>query len=117
DEYIFPFLKNDALYAKLVTSEDFQKASPEQLANLFQSIESQIVRYNALLKSIAFRAKIKKNLTSHIARHSFADIARKKVSVYDIQKMLGHSSVKVTEGYLKSLDIEAMDEAMEQVFN
>jgi len=117
DEYIFPFLKNDAPYAKLVTSEDFQKSSPEQLANLFQSIESQIVKYNALLKSIAFRAKIKKNLTSHIARHSFADIARKKVSVYDIQKMLGHSSVKVTEGYLKSLDIEAMDEAMEQVFN
>ena len=116
DEYIFPFLKNDAPYAKIVTLEDFQKVSPEQLANLFQSIESQIVRYNALLKSIAFRAKIKKNLTSHIARHSFADIARKKVSVYDIQKMLGHSSVKVTEGCLKSLDIEAMDEAMEQVF-
>lgn len=115
-DYIFPFLKNDAPYSKLVTIEDFQKASPQQLAELYHNIESQIVRYNAFLKSIAFRAKIKKNLTSHIARHSFADLARKKVSVYDIQKMLGHSSVKVTESYLKSLDLDAMDKAMEEVF-
>ena len=116
-DFIFPFLDNDASYSKLVTPEDFQKTSPQNIASLYHKIESQIVMYNALLKSIAFRAKIKKNLTSHIARHSFADIARKKVSVYDIQKMLGHSSLKITESYLKSLDNEAMDKAMEKVFN
>jgi len=31
--------------------------------------------------------------------------------------MLGHSTLKVTESYLKSLDNDAMDKAMEEVFN
>jgi integrase/recombinase XerD len=116
-DYIFPFLDNQASYAKLISPEDFQKASPELIETLFKKVESHITLYNLALKTIAEKAEIKKNLTSHIARHSFADIARKKVSVYDIQKMLGHSSMKVTEVYLKSLDNDAMDEAMKEVFN
>lgn len=118
-DYLFPFLSNDAPYSKLVSLDDFQKASPELIAQQVRSLTSQIAMYNLHLKTIASMAEIKKNLTSHIARHSFADIARKNknISLYDIQKMLGHSSVKVTEGYLASLDIEAMDKAMEQVFN
>jgi len=116
-DYIFPFLDNNAKYSKLISPEEFQKASPELLAFLFKKIESKISQYNQDLKTIATKAKLKKNLSSHVARHSFADIARKKVSVYDIQKMLGHSTIKVTEVYLKSLDNDAMDEAMEEVFN
>jgi len=115
-DFIFPFLDNKAEYSKLITPDDFQKASSDLLAFLFNKIESQIALYNKALKVIAVRSKIKKNLSSHIARHSFADIARKKVSVYDIQKMLGHSTIRVTEGYLKSLDNEAMDNAMSEVF-
>ncbi len=117
-DYIFPFLDNNASYSKLISPEDFQKASPELITYLFQKLESQITLYNLSLKTIAEKAGIKKNITSHIARHSFADIARKKdISVYDIQKMLGHSTIKVTEVYLKSLDNDAMDKAMEEVFN
>ena len=116
-DYIFPFLDNDASYSKFITTEDFQKASPELLTLLFNKIESQIALYNKSLKLIALKSKIKKKVSSHIARHSFADIARKKVSVYDIQKMLGHTTLKVTESYLKSLDYDAMDKAMEEVFN
>ena len=116
-DYIFPFLDNDASYSKIITTEDFQKASPELLTLLFNKIESQIALYNKSLKLIALKSKIKKKVSSHIARHSFADIARKKVSVYDIQKMLGHTTLKVTESYLKSLDYDAMDKAMEEVLN
>ncbi len=117
-DYIFPFLDNNASYSKLISPEDFQKASPELITFLFQKLESQITLYNLSLKTIAEKAGIKKNITSHIARHSFADIARKKdISVYDIQKMLGHSTIKVTEVYLKSLDNDAMDKAMQEVFN
>jgi len=116
-DYIFPFLDNNAKYSKLISPEDFQKASSELLAFLYNKIESQIALYNKALKLIAVRSQIKKKISSHISRHSFADIARKKVSVYDIQKMLGHSTLKVTESYLKSLDNDAMDKAMEEVFN
>lgn len=117
-DFIFPFLDNKAEYAKLVTPEDFQKTNPELLAFLFKKIESRISIINSGLKDIAKDAKIKKCISSHVARHSFADIARKKdISIYDISKMLGHSDITVTQGYIKSLDYESMDEAMKTVFS
>ena len=94
-----------------------QKASPEELSLLYNKIDSRITIFNLGLKTIALNAKIKKNLSSHVARHSFSDIARKKgISVYGISAILKHSSIKVTQTYLNSLDIESMDNAMEQVF-
>jgi site-specific recombinase XerD len=116
-DYIFPFLDNGAAYAKLISPEEFQKAKPELLSLLYKKIESRIVVFNAGLKMIAVKARIKKRISSHVARHSFADIARKKgISVYDISAMLKHSSIKITQAYLESLDIESMDNAMEKVF-
>jgi integrase len=117
-DFIFPFLDNKAEYSKLISPEDFQKASPELLAFLFKKIESRISLCNAGLKVIAMKAKIKKKISSHVARHSFAEMARKKkISVYDIMQMLGHSSISITQMYLKSLDLESMDSAMESVFD
>ena len=53
----------------------------------------------------------------HIARHSFANIARqKKANVYDISKALGHSSLKITESYLSKFDTTSQDATMKQVF-
>lgn len=116
-DYIFPFLDNNAEYSNLVSPEDFQKAKPEILAFLFKKIESRISVCNRGLKDIATLAKINKRLTNHIARHSFADYARKKkLSIYDISKLLGHSKVNVTERYIESLDLESQDKAHEIVF-
>jgi len=116
-DFIFPFLDNKAEYSKLISPEDFQKASPELLASLFSKIESRICICNAGLKVIAMKAKIKKKISSHVARHSFADLARKKnISVYDISQMLGHSDISITQSYLKSLDLESMDSAHQSVF-
>ena len=117
-DYIFPFLDNAAVYAKLISPEDFRKASPDMLELLYSKLESRISMFNAGLKIIALNAKIKKKLTSHVARHSFADLARKKgISIYEIKELLGHSSISVTQGYLKSLDNESMDKAMKAVFS
>jgi integrase len=117
-DYIFPFLDSNSNHSGMVFPEDFQRASPELLELLYKKIESQVSMFNQALKTIARKAEIKKNITSRISRHSFADIARKKnISVYDIQKMLGHSSVKITEAYLKSLDNDVTDKAMSEVFH
>lgn len=117
-DYIFPFLDNKEEYSKLISPENFQKANPDLLAFLYKKIESRISVINSGLKDIASAAKIKKSISSHVARHSFADIARKKdISIYDISKMLGHSDITVTQGYIKSLDYESMDEAMKTVFS
>ena len=61
------------------------------------------------------------NLSFHVSRHTFADIARKKIGksfgIYEISKMLGHSSIKVTENYLNSFDQDSVDEAMNSIFD
>ena len=61
--------------------------------------------------------KTPKKISSHIARHSFADYARiKGIGIYDISKLLGHSSISVTERYLASLDISSSSESMKKLF-
>ena len=62
-------------------------------------------------------AGIDKKVSMHIARHSFANIARqKKANVYDISKALGHSSLSITEAYLSKFDVESQDATIKQVF-
>ena len=57
-------------------------------------------RMNRYLKEIADLCGIKKNLSTHVARHSFTCIAlANKVSMESIAKMLGHSNIKTTKIY------------------
>lgn len=72
---------------------------------------------NSNLKTIAEKAEIEIPLTMHMARHGFSELARKKgVSVYDISKALGHSSLAITEKYLNSFDEDAMESTMNKIF-
>ena len=104
EAYIFPFID---------TSQDLKNGMV-----LHNQISSCTALVNKYLKEIAKKAKIEKVISTHIARHSFADIARtKKASVYDISKMLGHSSIKITEAYLASLDIDSQDETMKSILD
>lgn len=53
---------------------------------------------------------LKKNVTAHILRHSFAtNMVHKGVNIVNIQKLLGHSSLKTTSIYVHSSmdDLEA----------
>jgi site-specific recombinase XerD len=61
---------------------------------------------NAYLKEIADVCGIKKNLTTHLARHTFATTVTlsKGVPIETVGKMLGHKSLKTTQIYAKVLD-------------
>jgi site-specific recombinase XerD len=63
-------------------------------------------KMNAYLKEIADLCEIDKNLTSHIARHTFATTVtlNNDVPIETVSKMLGHSSIKMTKIYAKLLD-------------
>ncbi|MEG0994114.1 MAG: site-specific integrase [Bacteroidales bacterium] len=63
-------------------------------------------KMNAYLKEIAEICKIKKNLTTHCARHTFATTITlaNKVSMESVSKMLGHSSIVMTKTYARILD-------------
>lgn len=56
---------------------------------------------NRLLKIYAEKAGIKKHVTAHILRHSFAtNLLKNGVDILRIQKLLGHSSLKTTSIYI-----------------
>lgn len=65
-------------------------------------------KMNAYLKEIADLCSIKKQLTYHIARHTFATTVTllNDVPIETVSKMLGHSSIKMTQHYAKILDIK-----------
>ena len=65
---------------------------------------------NAYLKEIADLAKIKKHLTTHVARYTFASMSLcNNVSIEVISKMLGHSDIKTTQIYAKMQDQAVYD--------
>ncbi len=73
-------------------------------------------RYNTKLKLIASKCDIETNLTSYVSRHSFATQALlNTVPIAAISAMLGHSSVKTTEIYLKGLPSNVLDDYNSQI--
>src|SRR5690554_7628590 len=56
-------------------------------------------RMNGYLKEIADLCKIKKNLTFHLARHTFATTVTLSngVPIESVSKMLGHTSIRTTQ--------------------
>jgi site-specific recombinase XerD len=63
-------------------------------------------KMNDYLKEIAAVCGIDKNITFHIARHSFATTVtlQNDVPIESVSKMLGHKSIKTTQHYAKVLD-------------
>jgi site-specific recombinase XerD len=102
-DYIFPYFSTETDYS----DRDF----------FVKQIQSKTTTINKHLKKLATMAGIDKNLTTHVARHTFADMARQKSKdVYAVSKALRHSSTKITESYLASFDNDAVDDVMSSVF-
>jgi integrase len=91
--YIFPIVKREGA---LLQDKDIQWSRK---------------RYNKKLKMLATLCGIEQNLTSYVSRHSFATQAMlQQVPLNAISTMLGHSSLKTTEIYLKSLSTSILDD-------
>lgn len=65
-------------------------------------------RMNSYLKEIADVCGINKELTFHIARHTFATTVTLSngVPIETVSKMLGHRSLKSTQIYARVLDVK-----------
>jgi site-specific recombinase XerD len=61
---------------------------------------------NSYLKEIADTCGITKELSCHIARHTFATTVTlaNGVSIESVSKMLGHKNIRTTQHYAKILD-------------
>lgn len=77
---------------------------------LFPVLSNQ--KMNAYLKEIADVCEIDKELTFHIARHTFATTVTLSngVPIETVSKMLGHSNIKQTQHYAKILDRKVSDD-------
>jgi site-specific recombinase XerD len=73
-------------------------------------------RYNAYLQEIGIICNIKKKLTTHIARHTFATTITlaNGVPIETVSAMLGHTSIKTTQIYAKVLE-KKVSEDMNQL--
>lgn len=79
-------------------------------------ILQEIKQCNKYLNRIASSVGIDFNVTTYVARHSFATVLKdSNEPVALISEALGHSSMAVTENYLKSFQLEKRKKAAEKL--
>ena len=88
---------------------------PKRKDKLFPSMSNQ--KMNQYLKEIATSCGIKKNITFHMARHTFATLTLSKgVPIESVSRMLGHTNIKTTQIYAKITN-KKIEEDMTKFFN
>lgn len=79
----------------------------------YQQMQENI---NRALKRIGRKIGLKMPLTTYVARHSWASIARNmNISLSVISEGLGHQSYKTTQVYLDSIDTSKINEANKSI--
>ena len=84
--------------------------------HVFPRIDIQVM--NRYLKDLAKIAGIDKNLTTHVARHTFGTIlgASEKISAFMICDLMGHSDIGMSQRYI-NLSKRELQKAMESVWS
>lgn len=100
--YVFPFLKD---------------ADPKKDVEIFRKTRNATTLFNKYLKRIAGLCGIDKNLSNHIARHSFGNIAGDKIHPLMLQKLYRHSDLKTTLNYQANFIHKDADDALDSVIN
>lgn len=99
--YLFPILDNRV------------HITPMQKHNRIRKLCRQI---NSELHIIAANLGIKEDVTTYVARHSFATVLKKSgVNIGIISQALGHQDIKTTQIYLSKFDDEQVDSAMQNL--
>lgn len=100
-EYLFPIL-----HCK-------RHITPMQKSNRVHKICHQV---NTELRTFAQELGITAEVTTYVARHSFATILKKSgVNIGIISQALGHQDIKTTQIYLSKFDNEQVDDAMKNL--
>ncbi|WP_317897116.1 site-specific integrase [Aurantibacillus circumpalustris] len=95
-DYIIPLMKLPSL---LVGTEEYKK-----------EVSRKTSLYNKNLKQIAKDAEISKNITSHLAKHSWAAIAYEETKdILFIKEKLGHEKIETTVHYIGRLCTKESD--------
>ena len=99
--YLFPILDNRV------------HITPMQKFNRVRKLCHQI---NKELHSLAKELGIQEDVTTYVARHSFATVLKKSgVNIGIISQALGHQDIKTTQIYLSKFDDDQVDSAMKNL--
>lgn len=99
--YLFPIL------------DSCRHTTPMQKRNRVHKVCHQV---NAELRQLARRLNISGEVTTYVARHSFATVLKKSgVNIGIISEALGHHSLKTTQIYLDSFENSQIDAAMQNL--
>lgn len=80
--------------------------------------QKTLKKFNKELKELAKVAKVAKNVTSYVIRHSYAtNLKQLGVSIEKISQSMGHSSVEITNSYLKDFETDEIDIENEKLLN
>ena len=91
------------------TNESFISLLLPEAERIFLKYENKLpvisnAKYNDYLKLLGVGAGINKNLTTHVARHTYATyLLNKGISISTVSRAMGHSNTKMTEHYAKLL--------------
>ena len=72
---------------------------------------------NRHLKNIALEMGITRNLSMHIARHTFGNISGSKIPIQLLQKLYRHSSVTTTIIYQSNFIQDEVDDALDKIID
>lgn len=68
-------------------------------------------KYNDYLKLLGCGAGISKNLTTHVARHTFATyLINRGIPIESVSKAMGHSNIRMTEHYARMLSTRVVSD-------
>ena len=85
---------------------------------LAKAISTKSALLNKYLKILAQEAGVSKPISMHIARHTFARIAKEQGMDNSILKsLLAHSSLAITERYMGNFDTSTTDLALQRTFD
>lgn len=109
----YEYLKSDE--SDLIFPE-LRKVGLEDRFQMERIISSRINAIDRYLKNeVKKAADIKKPLTMHTARHTFATISGDKIPVQMLQKLYRHTDIKTTIGYQAQFIHGDVDEALDAV--
>jgi len=100
--YVFPFLAT--------VDQNDQR-------DIFMKSRNASRLFNKYLKRIAMICEIDKNISNHIARHSFGNIAGDAIHPLMLQKLYRHSDLKTTINYQANFIHKEADDALDAVIN
>ena len=76
-------------------------------------VHKVLAKVNRELKVLASELEIEADMTTYVARHSFATILKNSgVNISLISEMLGHTDLKTTQIYLDSFENTQMEAGM-----